>query len=577
MATVISDNFNRADSASLGSSWNEFDEFDSGIQIRGGAAGCFSSSAFFNPDGKAFFNTVLTGATTATGTNSIEILFRAKRTNRSSAGLSVYAKGSASGFLDDAYELRWIQGDANEKPDLVLINAGGDVTTVFTDLNLTLTPTFKDFKWTIETQAGLVAHSFFENETLRSIAFDGNALRVIGDGFVGMKINSTEDFLLPTVEGSAFLDDLFGKQPTPPNLIQLVTDLYSSSTYRKKVTVEFRDTNRRQFDVFEELRASETYRFSAEEQVRFVSGSVSNKRFTDMTATTSRRFKATGDLDQTSRYRVTALTTDVFSSSQYLAQVLVDTFFSSTYRNTITTDLNGTSTIRATVTLDNRDVRINRANANEDLRWVNAIKFKLETRLDMREESQIRDGFRIFLDGSFVGFIDRDDVPLELTGIAMSAGRHEVEARPAEYFWEPRVPESVWVGTIDGAGNLKAAVPDAIENLRATVFRFVTNNVELFWQYETRFGSVDPEEFAVWTDTVTPVDVSGAPDTTVDFLQDGAAHAFLTLTASRFVAVRARTSTLDGPVSEIFVTIPPVPDSPDNQFAIDLPPSYVIP
>lgn len=195
----------------------------------------------------------------------------------------------------------------------------------------------------------------------------------------------------------------------------------------------------------------------------------------------------------------------------------------------------------------------------------------------IRREALTKPGWEVLLDGVLVGFIDESASPPELTGIAMADGRHEIEVRPSKNFWTPRVPESRWAGEVSG-GTLLAAKPDAVQALRALVETGTPDNVEILWDYHGRFGTVDPDEFALWTSATTPVDVSGAPDQTVEFSEDGAYHMFLTLSADRYVAIRARTSTLDGPVSEVLVDLDAtVPVTPPNQRATPNPPTYQTP
>ena len=60
------------------------------------------------------------------------------------------------------------------------------------------------------------------------------------------------------------------------------------------------------------------------------------------------------------------------------------------------------------------------------------------------------------------------------------------------------------------------------------------------------------------------------------FQGDGAYWAFIDLTVTTWVAVRARTATQNGPVSEIQVVFPAAPTSPPNQWAEPPPPNYPI-
>ena len=85
-----------------------------------------------------------------------------------------------------------------------------------------------------------------------------------------------------------------------------------------------------------------------------------------------------------------------------------------------------------------------------------------------------------------------------------------------------------------------------------------------------------PERFDLWFNAVTPVDTSGAPDETVTYLADGRYEKRVTLSATKYVHVKAVTSAdVEGPGSEVLVTIPTASESaPDSQYSPDTPEPY---
>ena len=75
--------------------------------------------------------------------------------------------------------------------------------------------------------------------------------------------------------------------------------------------------------------------------------------------------------------------------------------------------------------------------------------------------------------------------------------------------------------------------------------------------------------FGLWFGATSPVDTSGAPDQTVDYVSgQGEHHAARAQTSPEYVAVAAFTDTEQGAAAELLLdwdAVPPV--SPPNQYA----------
>ena len=94
-----------------------------------------------------------------------------------------------------------------------------------------------------------------------------------------------------------------------------------------------------------------------------------------------------------------------------------------------------------------------------------------------------------------------------------------------------------------------------------------------------RVPAMTPARFDLWFNAATPVDTSGDPDDTINYVQDGAYWLDVLLSSTKYVAVRAATSgDVYGPVQEVQVTIPTSSlDSPGAQYSDDSPEYYPVP
>lgn len=189
------------------------------------------------------------------------------------------------------------------------------------------------------------------------------------------------------------------------------------------------------------------------------------------------------------------------------------------------------------------------------------------------EDVEIKPGWNVYLDNVSVGFIEEAASPLELTGIAAAEGYHVLDVRRSWGFWTARNPDWAVVFEVDALGDVLAAAPDEILNLRGQYILDDVFDANIEWDYAARFGSAEPERFDIWMNAVTPVDTSGAADATELYRGEGAHQAFLTLGSTKYVAVRAATAGNDyGPVSEVLITIPTVSETaPDNQYPSNVP------
>lgn len=137
-----------------------------------------------------------------------------------------------------------------------------------------------------------------------------------------------------------------------------------------------------------------------------------------------------------------------------------------------------------------------------------------------------------------------------LVGVALADGDYSIRVECDRYFWwGARFSTEYRVSVASGV--LVAAPLPEILNLAAAVD---DGEVSITWSVELASTDLVPEEFAIWVGASSPVSVAGAADGTVAYAGASSYLEDITDTGSiLYVAVRARTSVLDGPVSEVAV------------------------
>lgn len=170
---------------------------------------------------------------------------------------------------------------------------------------------------------------------------------------------------------------------------------------------------------------------------------------------------------------------------------------------------------------------------------------------------------------TFLGFIDGNVSPLELTGITLADATYDLEFRLSGHYWgEQRFTEKFRVEILAGAPVVAAPPP----LLDVTTEQF-NDSVRLRWRFEQSFGTLVPDEFGIWTDTVGPPVTTGAPDFTEPAFEPRAYETVLDQAGmALFIAIAARTLGVNGPVSNVSEPTPlTAPSPPDNQFAEEEP------
>jgi hypothetical protein len=171
---------------------------------------------------------------------------------------------------------------------------------------------------------------------------------------------------------------------------------------------------------------------------------------------------------------------------------------------------------------------------------------------EAQAESYTRSGWEIWLDGTKTGFIDRDDSPAAINCGTLADGTHEMEVRPAEFFWpagDPgvRTSKRYW---FEVSGGTTAATLPPIENLRSQRVGGVTY---LRWTLPDGYGAEAVYDFGLWAGTASPVDTSGtAAQTKRAYDGAGAYNMSYSQSGAYWIAMSARDSSGSmGPVSEL--------------------------
>ena len=189
-----------------------------------------------------------------------------------------------------------------------------------------------------------------------------------------------------------------------------------------------------------------------------------------------------------------------------------------------------------------------------------------------RNDALVRPGWTLYARdtetgaASLLGFIPADVDPRELLGVPLPDGVYEIEVRPSEWFWDECRGRKVitLIAGSAGGGGTTTGLP-VIQNLRRGIVSFQS---VIRWNVVAEYEP-GAFRFGLWFGPTSPVDTSGAPDQTVDYVSgQGKYQAAHTQTAPEYVAVAACTDTEQGPAAELLLdwdTVAPV--SPPNQYA----------
>lgn len=191
-----------------------------------------------------------------------------------------------------------------------------------------------------------------------------------------------------------------------------------------------------------------------------------------------------------------------------------------------------------------------------------------------RHNAFVKPGFMIYardVDSDVVtqlGFINEGDT--ELTGVSLSTGTYDIEARPWGWFW-PDCRSSKFLRVIISGGGILNAIPEAIVNLRANPYSDWGRDI--LWTWHDSFRPADPTHFGLWFSVTSPVSTAGAPDVEITTIKPaGDLHMYrYAQTEAIYIAMRAKDNILwNGPVSEIFLDFPSGSiNSPDPQWATE--------
>ncbi len=168
---------------------------------------------------------------------------------------------------------------------------------------------------------------------------------------------------------------------------------------------------------------------------------------------------------------------------------------------------------------------------------------------------------------SLLGFIPADADPRELLGVPLPDGVYEIEVRPSEWFWDECRGRKVitLIAGSAGGGGTTTGLP-VIQNLRRDLVSFQS---VIRWNVVAEYEP-GAFRFGLWFGATSPVDTSGAPDQTVDYVSgQGEYQAARAQAAPEYVAVAAYTDVEQGSASELFLDWDAIaPISPPNQYPL---------
>ena len=165
---------------------------------------------------------------------------------------------------------------------------------------------------------------------------------------------------------------------------------------------------------------------------------------------------------------------------------------------------------------------------------------------------------------TLLGFISQAAVTPELVDVALGDGTWEIEARPAEFFWDECRTRRVTTVVIAGGEVFSSGLP-VIQDLRATV---TSGTAYIRWRVAGSY-SAGAFRFGLWFSATSPVSTAGAPDASKSYIVGQGDYLALRMQAdAEFVAVAAYTDLAQGPSAELelpWSSSPPI--SPPDQHA----------
>lgn len=170
-----------------------------------------------------------------------------------------------------------------------------------------------------------------------------------------------------------------------------------------------------------------------------------------------------------------------------------------------------------------------------------------------------------------LGFASAIGSPIEITGISLSPGKYDLRFWLQGYYWDEwllgQTMRIVIEGSPGGIVEIESDLPPALQ-WGDPEYDQVYGRTVLHWVWAEQFGSTTPDDFLIWIQTSSSVDVGQTPDGIIladipreyDFDYEQ--------TVTNYVAICARSGDTRG--HYITATIPydlTAPDSPVNQFA----------
>jgi len=176
-------------------------------------------------------------------------------------------------------------------------------------------------------------------------------------------------------------------------------------------------------------------------------------------------------------------------------------------------------------------------------------------------------GADVYIDGVWKGFIDFDDGEDTLPNIPVPDGDHTVEIRMSKWFWPQCRTTKRSYFTVTGGELQPAQVIPAVANLAAEIVRA---NVVLTWNADWNDEFTEPSftGFGLWTSPTTPVNISGAPLTTISYSGTEALYqtSYSGVAADHYAAIAGYLGSERGTSQEVFVDFwTTAPISPLNQ------------
>lgn len=187
-----------------------------------------------------------------------------------------------------------------------------------------------------------------------------------------------------------------------------------------------------------------------------------------------------------------------------------------------------------------------------ELRIAGAAELALRADLDVHTPET----YRVILRDASTGVESVLGEGTSLEDVAIANGRYVLRVEADSRFWRGVRYSTEYAVTIR-SGGVGVALPPIV----GLAARILGTDLFVSWRVEPPAGTSNPEDFAVWVASTSPVDTTGAPTATASWA--GVAAYLVELSASAttlYVAVRARLGATLGAVSEVAVTGEAEPD-----------------